>query len=127
MIAVGAFQSDTFTPFVSTPLLYGMKYSTVATGSATLHNQHPFPGMPFRVSVSSAQLGAAIAAINREFKGTNLGVDLEQYRLSSVMILHEVLLVAGTDALNNVKMGVGIQNFSVSVERNYRGDDHARR
>ena len=94
-----------------------MKYSTVATESATLHNQHPFAGVPFRVSVSGAQLGAAIAAINREFNGTNLGTDLEQYKLSSVMILHEVLLVAGTSPLNNVKMGVGVQNFSVSVER----------
>ena len=33
------------------------------------------------------------------------------------MVLHEVLLVAGTSPLNNVKMGVGVQNFSVSVER----------
>lgn len=95
-----------------------MKYSTVAAGSATLHNQYPFDGRkPFSVSVSSAQLGAAIAAINTRFSGTDLGTDLGEYKLSSVMILHEVLLVAGTNSLNNVKMGVGVENFSVSVER----------
>ena len=33
------------------------------------------------------------------------------------MILHEVLLVAGTTPYRDVKMGVGIQNFSVYVER----------
>ena len=93
-----------------------MKYSTVAAGSATLQNQHAFASRLFRVSVSSEQLSAAIAAINIRFSGTNLGTALGEYRLSSVMILHEILLVAGTGPLNNVKMGVGVQNFSVSVE-----------
>ena len=93
-----------------------MKYSTVGAESATLHNQHAFTGTLFRVSVSSAQLHAAIAAINTRFSGTNLGTDLGEYRLASVMILHEVLLVAGTSPRNNVKMGVGVENFSVSVE-----------
>jgi hypothetical protein len=108
--------SDTFTPFVSSPLVKGMNYSTVCDRSATLQNASPFGEQRFCVSVSSEQLGAAISAVNSRFAGTDLGTDLGKYRLTSVMILHEVLLVAATDPRNNVNMGVGVQNFSVSAD-----------
>jgi hypothetical protein len=108
--------SDTFTPFVSSPLVKGMNYSTVCDRSATLQNASPFGEQRFCVFVSSEQLGAAISAVNSRFAGTDLGTDLGKYRLTSVMILHEVLLVAATDPRNNVNMGVGVQNFSVSAD-----------
>ena len=109
--------SDTFTPFVSTPLIKHAKYSTVGTSSTTLRNAKPFGSVPFSVSVSSQQLRAAIEAVNSRFNGTDLGDKLEEYRLTSVMILHETLLVAGTGPRNNIKMGVGVHNFSVFVEQ----------
>ena len=49
--------------------------------SATLRNQKPFAGTPFRVSVSSAQLIAAINAVNLQFNGTDLGTALDQWGL----------------------------------------------
>ena len=70
--------SDTFTPFISTPLLKGMNYSSVGESSATLKNAKPFAALPFSVSVSSPQLRAAIAAVNLRFPGTGLGTDLDR-------------------------------------------------
>ena len=115
-----ALQSDTFTPFVSSPLLPGMNFTTLGADSATLVNAAAFPAKHFRVSVSADQLGSAIEAVNSRFPGTNLGKDLDGYLLTSVMILHETLLVAGAAAGPtggpNGKMGVGVTNFTVSVE-----------
>jgi hypothetical protein len=44
-------------------------------------NVKPFGARVFRVAVSSAQLSAAIAAVNTRFPGTDLGTDLQYYVL----------------------------------------------
>lgn len=108
--------SDTFTPFVSVPLLAGTRYASAAAGTR-MRNAQPFDARPFRVSVSAAELSAAIAAVNAQFPGTDLGTDLDSYALTDALVLQEVLRVAGAGGPNNVEMGVSVENFTVAVEQ----------
>jgi hypothetical protein len=75
-----AVMSDTYTPFVSVPLIPNTTYAT-ADPETHMLNVKPFGARVFRVAVSSAQLSAAIAAVNTRFPGTDLGTDLQYYVL----------------------------------------------
>lgn len=107
--------NDTFVSFVSSPLLPGMRYSTIAPGDPQFKNAAFATPQHFRVSINVSQLLAAVDDLNAKGEGPALSRTPTDYQLHSAGVLHEIFV--GTDPETNLSMGVGIDKFVVSEAR----------
>lgn len=113
--------SDTFTPFASTPLMPGMKYSSPAPGSSFYCNVKPWEEWRwFKVTINASQLELAVHDVNKGFPGTNLSTSAANYVVSSVLFGNEV-----TGYFNySLAYANSVANFSAYVE-NWNGIGNA--
>ncbi len=106
---------DTFTSFVSTPLLASSQYISKTANSASLQNSSAFANEQFfEFQITAANLANAIQAVKSQSGNTALSNNLGDYVITSYGAINEVFV--GTDPNNNISIGTHVRMLKGNLE-----------